>query len=107
MPIKLKDRVDSYREASDYKLINRLPIIIVINGRSFSKLTSLLDKPYCTKFSECIFSTMLRLCTEVEGALFAYQHNDEIAVVIRNDQNLDTSPWYDNRVQKISSVTAS
>ncbi len=106
MPIKLKDRVDSYREASDYKLINRLPIIIAVNGRSFSKLTSLLDKPYCTKFAECIFSTMLRLCTEVEGALFAYQHNDEIAVVIRNDQNLDTSPWYDNRVQKISSVTA-
>src|SRR5271154_6945569 len=104
--LKLKDRIDSYQAASDYKLLARLPLIIVINGRAFSKLTQLLDKPYCAKFAECILSTMLRLCTEVEGALFGYQHNDEIVLVVRNDQNPDTVPWYDNRVQKISSVTA-
>jgi tRNA(His) 5'-end guanylyltransferase len=104
--IKLKDRIDSYQATSDYKLLARLPIIIIVNGRSFSKLTQLLDKPYCPKFAECILSTMLRLCTEVEGALFGYQYNDEIVLVVRNDQNPDTVPWYDNRVQKISSVTA-
>ncbi len=107
MVLKLKDRIDSYQEASDYKLINRLPIVININGRSFSKLTSLLDKPYCPKFAECILSTMLRVCTEVEGAVFAYQHNDQIVVVARNDQSQETAPWYDNKVQKIASVTAS
>lgn len=104
--LKLKDRIDSYQATSDYKLLARLPLIIVINGRAFSKLTQLLDKPYCPKFTECVLSTMLRLCTEVEGALFGYQHNDEIVLVVRNDQNPDTLPWYDNRVQKICSVTA-
>ena len=104
--LKLKDRVDSYRESSDHKLLARLPIVICINGRAFSKLTSLLDKPYCPKFAECIMSTMLKLCTEIEGALFAYQHNDEIIVIARNDQSQETTPWYDNRVQKIASVTA-
>jgi len=79
----------------------------VVNGRSFSKLTSLLDKPFCPKFAECILSTMMQLCTNIEGALFAYQYNDEIVVVARNDQGQDTLPWYDNRVQKICSVTAS
>jgi tRNA(His) guanylyltransferase len=103
---KLKDRIDTYQSASDYKLLARLPLIIVINGRSFSKLTQLLDKPYCPKFSECILSTMLRLCSEVEGALFGYQYSDEIVLVVRNDQHPDTLPWFDNRLQKICSITS-
>lgn len=51
-------------------------------------------------------STMLRLCTDIEGALFGYQHNDEIIIVARNDQSNDTTPWYDNKLQKICSVTS-
>lgn len=105
--IKLKDRIDSYQELSNFKLLNRVPIIICINGRSFSKITSLLDKPYCTKFAECMLSTTLKLCSEIEGALFAYQCNDEINIVARNDQTLETNPWYDNKLQKICSVTSS
>lgn len=104
---KLKDRIDAYQSAADYRLLPRLPLIIVINGRAFSKLTQLLDKPYCPKFSECVLSTTLRLCTEVEGALFGYQYSDEIVLVLRNDQHPDTTPWYDNRLQKICSITSS
>lgn len=107
MSIKLKDRINSYQQATDYKLLNRVPIIISINGRAFSKLTSLLDKPADPKFSECILSTMMKCCTEIEGALFAYQNNDEIMVVVRNDQNTESMPWFENRIQKICSATAS
>ena len=107
MSQKLKDRIDSYIEVSDHKILNRLPLIICVNGRAFSKVTSLIDKPYCTKFTEGMLSATLKLCMEVEGALFGYQHNDEIVIVARNDQSLETEPWYDNRVQKIASITAS
>jgi tRNA(His) guanylyltransferase len=105
--LKLKDRVDSYQATSDYKLLARVPIIVVVNGRGFHKLTQLLDKPFCPKLAECLLSTTLRLCTEMEGALFAYQYNDEIVLVMRNDQTQDTEAWYDNRVQKICSISAS
>jgi tRNA(His) guanylyltransferase len=104
---KLKDRIASYQEVSDPKLLNRVPLIICINGRSFAKSTELLDKPYCHKFAECILSTTARMCTEIEGALFGYQYNDEIVVVARNDQTPDTTPWYNNNLQKICSVTSS
>ena len=106
MSSKLRDRIEEYINRCDHKLLSRVPIIIVINGRNFAKVTQLLDKPYCPKFAECMLSTTLRLCTDIEGALFAYQHNDEIVVVTRNDQNNETNPWYDNRSQKICSVTA-
>lgn len=105
--LKLKDRIASYQDASDQKIIARIPLIIVVNGRAFAKGTELLDKPFCSKFKECILSTMLRLCAEIEGAIFGYQHNDEIVILVRNDQNPDTTPWYDNRAQKIASVAAS
>lgn len=104
---KLKDRIESYQEDSDRRLLPRVPLIISVNGRGFSKITNLLDKPYCEKFGECILNTMLRLCTDVDGALFGYQHNDEIVLVVRNDQGQETLPWYDNKVQKICSVTSS
>ncbi len=104
--MKLRDRIESYQNATDYRLLNRVPLVITLNGKSFSKITSLLDKPYCPKFAECMFSTTLRLCSEVEGAVFAYHHNDEISIVVRNDQNIDTESWFDNRLQKICSVSS-
>src|SRR5271170_3650825 len=106
MSNKLKDRIEEYITRCDHKLLSRVPIVIVINGRNFAKVTQLLDKPYCPKFAECMLSTTLRLCSDIEGTLFAYQHNDEIVVVTRNDQSSETNPWYDNRSQKICSVTS-
>jgi tRNA(His) guanylyltransferase len=106
MSNKLKDRIEGYEAVSDYKLLPRVPLIICVNGRGFAKVTQLLDKPYCPKFAECMTSTMLRLCTDVEGSLFGYQHNDEIVIVARNDYTNETNPWYDNKLQKICSVTS-
>ena len=105
--LKLKDRINSYQEQSEFKLLNKLPIIIIVNGKSFSKTTSLLDNPYSQSFAECMMATALKLCSEVEGAFFAYHHNDEIVLVSRNDQSQDTIPWCDNKVQKISSIVSS
>lgn len=106
MAQKLKDRIEAYQEASNFQLLPKLPLIISINGRSFSKLTSLLEKPYDKKFAECMFSTTLRLVNEIEGCFFSYQYNDEIVLVIRNDQNVDTNPWFNNNIQKIVSSTS-
>jgi len=106
MSSKLKDRIEEYINRCDHKFLSRVPIIIIINGRNFAKVTQLLDKPYCPKFAESMLSTTLRLCSDIEGTLFAYQHNDEIVVVTRNDQSNETNSWYDNRSQKICSVTS-
>ena len=105
--VKLKERIEDYKRSSDYKLLGRIPMIIVLNGRSFSKLTQLIDKPHCSKFSECMLSTMLRLCSEIEGVVFSYQHSDQILLVCRNDQKEETSTWFDGKIQKIASAAAS
>lgn len=104
---KLKDRIESYENQTQFKLLNKIPVIIVVNGRSFAKTTSLLDKPYSEPFATCMMSTSLKLCSEIEGCIFAYQYNDEIILVSRNDQSNETSPWFDNKIQKISSIVSS
>ena len=105
--IKLKDRIDSYIDSANYKLLSKLPVIIIVNGKSFHKITGLLDKPFSKQFSDIMLSTALKLCIEIEGVIFAYQHSDEIVLISRNDQNVDTTPWCDNRIQKICSVASS
>ena len=103
----LKERIEEYSNSTNFKLLKRLPIIVTLNGRSFKKTTSLLDKPFCPIFAEAMCGVMIKLSQEIDGTIFAYSFNDEIVLIARNDQTLDTQPWYDNRIQKIVSVAAS
>lgn len=106
MAQKLKDRINHYHDLYDFKLLNKLPVIITINGRNFNKITSLLEKPFDNLFSEILIITTQKLCSEIDGAIFAYQYNDEITIIALNDQNQDTMPWFDNKIQKIVSITS-
>lgn len=106
MSFKLKDRINSYKDLCDYKLMARVPLIISINGRAFHKATSLLDKPFSEEFAATMLSTMNYLCHEIDGVLFAYHFNDEIVLVLRNDQSMETQAWCDNKIQKITSLSA-
>lgn len=110
MPIfkkTLKDRIDSYRASTNHLVLPRLPLILTINGKGFSKLTSLLEKPEDTKLSQCFHSTAIRLCSEIEGAVFAFHFNDEIVILMRTDQTQDTSPWMNGNIKKIVSFASS
>lgn len=103
----LKDRVLAYEDVSEFKLTRKLPVVINLNGRGFRKTTSVLQKPYSEEFVEIMGQTLIRLASEIEGAVFLYSFNDEISIICRNDQHLDSEPWYDNSIQKIISASAS
>ena len=107
MDNSLSDRVLSYVDNSDYLLLKKVPVVIVLNGRSFSKATSLLEKPYAPEFIELMTAAMIKLCQEADGAVFAYTFNDHIVLALRNDQNSTTEAWYGNRLQAIVSAVAS
>lgn len=51
--------------------------------------------------------TMQYLCENVQGCVLGYTQSDEITLVLIDYQNLNTSAWYDNQIQKICSVAAS
>lgn len=107
MSDSLGDRQKQYESNYDYSILRRAPIIIRADGRSFHRVTRKLPKPYCPALLDVMSNTMLYAITEMQGAVFGYQQSDEITYVLRNDQSLEAEPWFQNRIQKIVSVSSS
>lgn len=47
------------------------------------------------------------LCRNIQGCVLAYTQSDEINLLLIDYEKLETSPWFDNRVQKLASIAAS
>jgi len=104
--ISLSERQKKYEAVYDSEITRRIPIIIRCDGVSFTRLTKRIEKPYSQVFSNIMAQTMLSVAKVMDGCVFAYQQSDEITFILRNDRELETQPWYDNRIQKIASVSA-
>jgi tRNA(His) 5'-end guanylyltransferase len=102
-----EDKINDFESRQQYKLLPKIPVVIKIEGRNFEKLTKNYEKPFSEELNNCFSAVLYKLCLEVEGVVFGYQYDDTIILICRNDQTKDTIPWYDNDIQKISSVTAS
>ena len=105
----LGDRMKSYEGAYETSMIGRLPVIIRVDGKRFSKLTKRIkaEKPFDDRFSAAMTSAMFKTAQDIEGCVIGFTQSDEITFVVRNDQSLESEPWFGNRVQKITSITAS
>lgn len=107
MAQSLQQRQIGYEESSYQSIIRRIPIIIKINGRSFSRVTQNTPKPFCHKTMALMSETMLSLAKQIDGVVFGYQYSDKIILVLRNDRSKDEDPWFGNSTQKMSSAAAS
>lgn len=98
-----------YEFVFDSSLPKRLPIIIRLDGRAFHTLTRkmALAKPFDVTFRNIMAQIAIKLCREITGAKLAYLQSDEISILVINYESLETECWFDNRIQKICSVTSS
>lgn len=105
----LGDRMKTYEGAYDQRIIGRLPVVIRCDGKGFSKFTKSInaDKPFDVTFSSVMAEAMRHAASNIEGCLFGYTQSDEITFVLRNDQSLESTPWFGNRIQKMCSVVSS
>jgi len=105
----LGDRMKGYEQSYDTSIMSRVPIIVRVDGKSFSKWTKKINakKPFDLPLSEMMVEAMRYTASNIEGCVFGYTQSDEMTFVIRNDQSLESTPWFGNRVQKICSVVSS
>lgn len=103
----LPQRMESYEESFNTKIISRIPIIIKIDGRSFSRVTKNITKPYCHSTMTIMANTMLNLVKQIDGAVFGYQYSDKIILVLKNDRSDNEDPWFGNQIQLMCSVASS
>lgn len=104
----LGDRMKSYYE--DRYRINlprRTNILLRIDGKAFHSYTKGLKRPFDTGLSDDMDATTKFLCENIQGAKLGYVQSDEISILVTDYDTLDTSPWFDNNLQKMCSISSS
>ncbi len=103
----LAKRMKEYESVSKTKLIRRMPVIIRIDGRAFHTFTKGFQRPFDEVLIKSMQDTMKYLCENIQNCVLGYHQSDEITLLFVDYKELNTSPWFDNEVQKICSITAS
>lgn len=103
----LGDRMKRYEAVSKTTLVQRMPVILRLDGCHFHTFTKGFLKPFDDIMIKSMQDTMKYLCKNIQGCVFGYTQSDEITLVLVDYKNLNSSQWFDNEVQKMCSVAAS
>ena len=104
----LGKRMKCYERAAEAVLAPRLPVIIRLDGNSFSRLTRKLrfNKPFDERFERAMNEAARAVLEYCDGAVLGFVQSDEIHILLRNDHTPATQPFLGGRTQKIASLTA-
>ena len=104
----LEDKCQYYRGLTDYRLLPNRDILVMLDGRSFSKLIkNNFKKPFDDDFIDMMNKTAQFLCENVQGCKFAYTQSDEISLLITDYDTPETDTLFGGRICKIQSILAS
>ena len=105
----LGDRMKQYEAVNDIKLTRRLPMVIRLDGKAFHSWTKRTGcvRPFDYTLIEMMAGLTKYLCEEIGGTVLGYCQSDEISLLVRDDQKIDSQPWFDKRLQKITSLSSS
>ena len=102
----LGDRFKSYENTFDFRLPNRIPVVVRIDGKAFHSWTkkSKCVKPFDDRLVNLMANTTKYLCENISGCVCGYCQSDEISLLLINSQTNQTQPWFDN--SDISNIPA-
>lgn len=104
----LEDKCLYYRGLTDYKLLPGSYVIVMLDGRSFSKLIkNKFNKPFDDNFIDMMNETAKYVCENVQGCKLAYVQSDEISLVLTDFDTPTTDTFFGYRLCKMQSIIAS
>lgn len=105
----LGDRMKEYERSFDIEMTKRIPIIIRLDGKAFHSWTKKNNckKPFDRTLMNLMAGTTKYLCENISGCILGYTQSDEISLVLINNQRINSEAWFNNRVQKIASISSS
>lgn len=98
------DRMKAYEAAADAALDVHLPIYARIDGRSFSRFTREMERPFDGNLSSAMIGATAGL-VEKTHARIGYTQSDEISLVFLAE-NPESDILFGGRIQKMASVLA-
>lgn len=103
----LGTRMKAYESVPNIKLIRRMPLIIRLDGKAFHTFTKKFDRPFDSQLADIMTSATEYLVKNIQGCKMGYTQSDEISLLITDYDELNTDSWFDKKVQKIVSISAS
>lgn len=101
------DRMRAYEDITNDIIVSKdKPVIIRLDGRHFSTLTSALEKPFCQQFYEAMEYTAQAVFSEFKFDLVYFQ-SDEISCIWKPLKSELSSLPFNGRVVKLASNIAS
>lgn len=91
------NRIKGYEKAYTDQTLDGDYFVARIDGRSFSKFTSGMKRPYDVAMSWAMINTTKKLMNKTD-AVVGYTQSDEISLAFKN------TAWFDGKIQKLSSV---
>lgn len=107
MTTEMEKRFKRYEAVTDLYLVRRTPVIARLDGRAFHTLTRGMEKPFCDKFIEAMQLTAYAVAGAMQGCRLAYVQSDEISFLLIDYHTIQSEPWFDYRVNKMTSIAAS
>ena len=102
----LKEKCNYYRDLTDYKLMPNCYVLVMIDGKNFSKLVkNKFEKPFDDWFISTMDKTAVHLCKNIQNCVSAFVQSDEISLIIK-DNTLTCMP-FDGRLCKLQSIIPS
>jgi tRNA(His) 5'-end guanylyltransferase len=102
----LKEKCNYYRDLTDYRLMPNCWVLVMIDGKNFSKLIkNKFEKPFDDWFISTMDKTAVHLCKHIQNCVGAFVQSDEISLIIR-DSTLTCMP-FDGRLCKLQSIIPS
>ena len=98
---------ENYENRSKVFLTRRTPVIVRIDGKSFSHFCKRFEKPYDQFLNNSLAQVLKHLCENIQGVKIGERHSDELSLLLTDYETLQTDAYFDYNVQKISSVVAS
>lgn len=103
----LGTRMKEYEKRNRYYLQRRIPVIIRLDMKAGHTFTKGFQRPFDALFIKSMQETAKYLCENVQNCKLSYQQSDEITLVLIDDEKLNTDSWFDYRVDKLCSISAS
>lgn len=102
----LGDRMKGYEfSTTSQKAMNKLPLIIRLDGKSFHTFTKGLQRPYDVGLSN-LMTEVTKGLVEYTSAVLGYTQSDEITLCLRQ-RDYKSQLFFDGKIFKLNSVLAS
>lgn len=103
----LGDRIKKYENIYRQYLIPRMPVVVRVDGKTFSSYTKGFDKPFDHRIINAMVYAARKVAENIQGFQIAYIQSDEASFCFHDYTSLQSEGWFGYNLNKIVSISAS